>query len=44
MRNVLVSCDYLEGFGQDGRVVGRHVAWIDELGRSRKVFVDDHRR
>src|SRR4051794_3365344 len=41
MREVLGSCDHPEGFGQDGRVVGRLVAWIDELGRSCKAFVDD---
>jgi hypothetical protein len=41
MREVLGSCDHPEGFGQDGRGVGRLVAWVDELGRSRKAFVDD---
>src|SRR5215217_3630733 len=44
MRDVLGSCDHPEGVGQDGRVVGRLVAWVDELGRSRKAFVDDHLR
>src|SRR5829696_3393046 len=41
MRDVLGSCDHPEGVGQDGRVVGRLMAWVDELGRSRKAFVDD---
>ena len=43
-REVLGSCDHPESFGQDGRGVGRLVAWVDELGRSRKAFVEDHLR
>ena len=40
-REVLDICDHPEGFGQDGGVVGRLGAWIDELGRSCKAFVHD---